>query len=224
MQILPISVCQSQKKSSQPNFGGVYPVIHWVAEEGGMSYAPVVTEKLTTILQGKLVRRFNKSLVGLEEKKAALIRKIQSFLVNNDKDYSLHRYTRSYYDKEGGWGENKFKPISYLITGQDAVSFENDYGKPIGKIRNLSPKRNGRRYSADLRLAQIDYYKKGLNFVKAKSGLFRDEKGTQYSLHTKFIIHRKKSGEIKDYELVGMKFCPNEGKSNPFVKLGYIKE
>lgn len=219
MNIQPIN-----SQTVQPQFKKAYPVVHWVAEEGGSSYAPVVTEKLTAVLQGKLVRRFNKSLIGLEEKKAILIRKIQSFLSGQDTDYGLHRYTRSYYDKDGGWGDNKFKPISYLITGQDAVSFEHDYGKPIGKIRSLSPMLNGRRNSADLRIAQIDYYKKGLDFVKSKSKMFKDENGVEYSLHTKFIIHRKKNGEIKDYELVGMKFCPNEGKSNPFVKLGYVKE
>lgn len=225
MQIQPINVNYLSKTNNQPSFGKTYPVIHWLSEEGGKQYAPVVTEELTKLLQSKLVRRFNKPLTGLKADKLDVIQRIQGFLFRNDSDYRQHKVTRSFYDEKGGWENNKFNPISYMMTGIDAFSFEQSFGKPIGQIRKKSPRVvSGKHRSAELLISQKDYYEKGLKFVKEKSELAKNPLGENVSLHTKFIIHRTKSGKIKDYELVGMKFCPNNGPENPFVKLGYIKE
>ena len=224
MQIQPISVNYSSKSSQQPNFGKAYPVIHWITEEGGKSYAPVATEELSRILQGKLVRMFNKSLVGQKPEKLTLLKSIQRFLFSNDQDYRRHKITRSFYNERGGWANNRFNPISYLITGHDAYNFEQMFGKPIGQARKISPRLiSGRANSAELKIKQRDYHEDGLKFVKTRAENAKNNAGERVSLHTKFVIHRNKNGK-KDYELVGMKFCPDEGSSNPFVKLGYVKE
>ena len=199
MQIQPISVNYSSKSSQQPKFGKAYPVIHWITEEGGKSYAPVATEELSRILQGKLVRRFNKSLVGQKPEKLALLKSIQGFLFSNDRDFRRYKMTRSFYNEKGGWEENKFNPISYLITGYDAYNFEQMFGKPIGQAKKISPRLiSGRVNSAELLIKQRDYHEEGLKFVKTRAENAKNEAGERVSLHTKFVVHRNKNGK-KEY-------------------------
>ena len=57
----------------------------------------------------------------------------------SDFGYRFNQITRSYYDHKGGW-EGKFRPINYLITGNDVEKFDKEFGKPIGKANALSPK------------------------------------------------------------------------------------
>ena len=72
-------------------------------------------------------------------------------------------------------------------------------------------------------MALGNYWNRGLNFVKNKSREFCDENGVPHELHTKFRVIRTKTGKIKNFELVGMKFLPNKGPENPFEKIGMTK-
>ena len=202
MQVQSISVNYPSKTNKQLSFGKAYPVVHWVSEKGGRHFEPVVTEDLTRILQSKLVRKFNKHLMGLKADKIAILKPVQEFLRANDPDYRQHKITRSFYDEKGGWSEegNKFNPISYMMTGIDAFSFEQTYGKPVGLMKKKSPRLlSGRRRSVELTMSQKEYNEKGLNFVKARSELAKNNLGENVSLHTKYILHRDKNGKKSWY-------------------------
>ena len=128
---------------------------------------------------------------------------------------------RSYYNNDGGFKADHFEPISYLISGKDTEIFDSLFGKPLGKIKSKSPIVKGKHMSAELNLAQGDYKNQGLVWVKNIAKSFRDSNNTQYGLHTKFEVVRNKSGKIKDFKLVDIKFCPENGAKNPFTKVGY---
>ena len=210
----------SNSKLQKPQFKSVYPVYHWVAERSGGSYAPAITPALNKTLQGKLVRLFNgtsrfaNTLLGKELKEK---------LKMTDLGYKFNEITRSYYDNKGGW-YGRFRPISYLITGNDVAVFDEKYGKPIGKSIVDSPKINSKVSSAEHNNAINDYKFLGLSFVKDPKKQIVCSDGLTYGLHTKFEVVRSKTGKIKAYELVDIKFCPETGKENPFVKLGYHPE
>lgn len=219
MQIQAINTYSTNPK---PNFKAGYPVVHWLAESNG-SYAPVVTREMTEVLQNKLVRLLNRTGSKANEEKVNTMWKAVKYVAGNDAHYNKLPFVRSFYNRAGGWLKDKFEPISYLITGNDANIFEQNFAKPIGLMKSNSPKINGKRVSAELDMALNDYAIKGLNFVKKLSKEFCDKEKMNYSLHTKFETVRNSRGEIKDYKLVGLKFCPEKGKENPFEKLGYIK-
>ena len=63
---------------------------------------------------------------------------------------------------------------------------------------------------------------RGLRYVKKLAAQFRDEKNVRSALHTKFEVIRSKTGKIKEFRLLDLKFCPEEGKDNPFVRTGYL--
>ena len=204
-------------KTKQPQFKSAYPVYHWVAEQGSGHYAVAVTPELNKALQSKLVRLFNRTsrlantLLGKE-----LIEKLKE----KDFGYKFNQVVRSYYNHKGGW-DGKFNPIGYLITGNDVAPFDKEFGKDIGKSASISPKINGKRTSAEYNTATTNYKLGGLHFVTNPEKKIKDSKGVEYGLHTKFEVRRSKTGKIKSYELVDIKFCPETGKENPFVKLGY---
>jgi hypothetical protein len=219
---MQIQAINTYSTSSKPNFKAAYPVVHWLAESNG-SYSPVVTREMTEILQNKLVRLLNRTGSKANEEKVNTMWKAVKYLASSDAHYNKLPFVRSFYNREGGWLTDKFEPISYLITGQDANIFEQNFAKPIGVMKSNSPKINGRHQSAELDMALNDYAKKGLNFVKNLAKQFCDKEKMNYSLHTKFETVRNSRGEIKDYKLVGLKFCPAKGKDNPLERLGYIK-
>ena len=64
----------------------------------------------------------------------------------------------------------------------------------------------------------------GLDFVNNPKRKIVDNNGLKYGLHTKFEVVRNKTGKIKGYELVDIKFCPESGEENPFVRTGYYKK
>ena len=205
------------KKIDRPQFKAAYPVYHWVAEEGSRHYAVAVSPELNKSLQSKLVRLFNSTsrfantLLGKE-----LIEKLKA----TDFGYKFNQVVRSYYNHKGGW-DGKFNAIGYLITGNDVAPFDEKFGKNIGRSASISPKINGKRTSAEYNAATTNYKLGGLNFVTDPKKKIKDSNGVEYGLHTKFEVRRSKTGKIKSYELVDIKFCPETGKDNPFVKLGY---
>lgn len=218
MQIQPSQNYSVLNNKSQPNFKAAYPVIHWVAETNG-SYAPVVSLELTKKLQRTIVSLLNKSNKISE---TPFGKNLINYISKCDIDYRRNNIARSFYDKKGGW-QGKFNPISYLLTGEDGKVFEEIYGKKIGKTLKNSPKVNGVGKSAEHESAKRDYAILGRNFVMDKNKRIFDAEGIEYALHTKFQTIRNRLGNIKGYELVDIKFCPQEGPNNPFVRVGLIK-
>lgn len=129
---------------------------------------------------------------------------------------------RSYYNNHGGWSK-KFNPISYLISGSDVEAFDAKYGKAIGVSKSQAPFDGRQKKSAELNEAVRNYAIGGLRFVTDKHKGIYDSTGIGYALHTKFQTIRNKNGKIKGYEFVDLKFCPEEGPENPFVRVGLIK-
>ena len=223
MQIMPIQVNQTVNRTNNPQFKKAYPVVHWVAESNS-SYAPVVSAELTEKLQRILVNILNKSR-RLKPDGAA--KNAVAYISRVDEDYRNNDIVRSYYDQAGGFNKtfNKFMPLSYLITGGDAHVFNEKFGKPIGRAKASAPMLNGKPLSAEVQQARSNYSVGGWTFVNDKKKGIYDKNGVEYSLHTKFeTVRNKKTGEIKGYNLVGIKFCPQEGPENPFVKAGYSIE
>ena len=224
MQIQPIQNYSIRKQNVNLQFKSAYPVIHWVAESNA-SYAPVVSENLSKKLQKKLLKFLSYDF--LRKVKSPMWDKAfetYKYVYYKDKDFASLPIARSFYNRDGGkFVNNKFEALSYLITGEDLNFFEESLAKPIGRLKKESPHYNGKPLSAELNMALGNYWNRGLNFVKNKSREFCDENGVPHELHTKFRVIRTKTGKIKNFELVGMKFLPNKGPENPFEKLGMTK-
>ena len=206
----------------KPTFKASYPVVHWLAETNG-SYAPVLSEELTKTLPGKLVRILNNGLIAKKTPLPENVVRAYNYVKSLDTDFQRMSVVRSFYNGEGNLKSDKFEPISYMITGNDVTSFENALAKPIGRSMREAPVLGGKPLSGELNMALGDYWSKGLNFVKNGSKKFVDKDGIPNELHTKFRIIRTKTGKIKGYELVGIKFLPSKGPTNPFERLGYTK-
>ena len=219
MQILPFSNNANINQVKSPQFKSAYPVYHWVAEKAGGHYAPAVSLDLNKTLQGKLIRLFNGSTKFSETQ---LGKKMMEKLAVTDFAYRFNQVVRSYYNHNGGW-KGKFQPISYLITGNDVAKFDEKFGKPIGRSFAESPKIKGRAISAEHNNAVNDYKFNGMHFVTDSKKRIMCSDGLEYGLHTKFEVVRDKNGKIKSYDLVDIKFCPESGENNPFVRLGYYQ-
>ncbi len=227
MQIQSINNYSSQKQQIRnPQFKAAYPVYHWVAEKSGGSYAPAVSNELNKKLQGIIVRLFNQtSKFSKTAHGEEVIKKLKTDELAGigDNDYAFNSVVRTFNNKGGGW-KGRFIPINYLITGNDVSLFDEEFGKPIGKSSVLAPKINGVPSSAEYKKAIKDYVLGGLNFVNNSGRKIKDERGVEYGLHTKFEVVRDKHGEVKDYELIDIKFCPETGSENPFVRTGYYEK
>ena len=218
MQIQSTQNLSYNRVNSRPVFKASSPVMHWVAEVNG-GYSPVATAELTKKLQRKIVSLLN----GTKKNLSDFEKQVKDYIARCDIDYRRDAVVRSYYDKKAGWDGKIFEPISYLLTGRDAIEFDKTFGQAIGIAVKDAPRKNGHAASAEVAIAKGDYVHNGKNFVKSKSRRLYDSNGISHSLHTKFQIKRSKTGRIKDYELVGVKFCPDEGSKNPFVVMGYVK-
>lgn len=222
MQIQAINF-YSKENRINPQFKRAIPVTHWVRETNG-SYAPVINFQLSEILQRYLVQVLNRTKKNFSIDKMNYVSQI---IANSDKDFKDFGIVRSFSDKKGGYKKeiNKFIPISYLITGTDVKLFNDLFGKPIGKARAISPRQKGRLNSGELEIARENYTCGGLKFVKDKGKKLYGPDGIEYTLHTKFeVLRGKRSGKVNGYKLIDLKFCPEKGPENPFVKTGYLSE
>jgi len=217
----------SNNKLQNPQFKSAYPVYHWV-EKADKKYVVAVTKNEVEKMQSKLVRMLNKTLSRKDSTKAAAMDKVISVVNEADSDYSMKSEVRSFYNPKGGWKENFFEPITYLITGRDTSKFDKVYGKPIGKAKAISKTPSGKYCSLELEDARDNYEKNGLKFVKQESKIFTKNNETPSGLH---IIHTPvyyqkgaKKGEVKEYLPKWVLYRPESGANNPFVKLGLVKQ
>ncbi|MCQ2754871.1 MAG: hypothetical protein MJ231_07480 [bacterium] len=201
----------------QNSFKSVYPVYHWVAEAGG-SYGPSVTENLNRKLNAKVVEYMNKTKIVKSEETNAITKKIREFMQKFDLQYRRYPFARSFYSDKGGLVANKMRPISYIATAEDAEYIDNVLGRAIGQAKKEGMSTIS---TAEEKIATSNYWELGQQHVEKRAKVFVDKSGMQCGLHTKFEVVRKKNGEIKGYKLIDVKFLPESGEKNPFVKLGY---
>lgn len=147
-----------------------------------------------------------------------LMQRIKRFITRSDSDYADCPYVRAYYNRNGGIKNGGFEPIVYLLTGKDAIFFEEKFGKPIGKLKQQS----GLEHSAELQSAKADYWLQGVNYVKKRSKQSLLRKGVPQELHIKAETIRNRTGKIKGYNIVDMKYFPTTGEKNPFVITGIL--
>ena len=171
------------------------------------------------VKQSSMIMRQIKKL-EVELASSQLVQRVRRFVTRRDSDYAENHYVRTFYNSKGGIKNGKFEPIVYLLTGRDAVNFEETYGKPLGQLK----KQLGLKYSAEIQSAKIDYWLKGLNYVKQKSQKSCGRDGLPHELHIKTETVRSKTGNIKGYNIVNMEYFPNQGTKNPFVLTGMLKE
>ncbi len=219
MQIQPINNYSKSKNSNFVNFKATYPVIYWVRESNA-SFAPAITTDLVKKLQNNFVRVLNGSRKTLTD----MEKRIRQYVSRCDIDYRREPKVRSYYDWQGGFKNNKFESISYLISGRDANIFDSTFGYAMGSAMRQAPKVKGKAQSAELTIALKEYRHNGKGFALSKERRLYDSDGLPYSLHVKAETVRSKTGKLKGYKFIDAKFCPDSGEHNPFVKLGYIQE
>ncbi|MBO5738625.1 hypothetical protein J6R97_04725 [bacterium] len=218
-------------------FKSAYPIIHWVAENNG-SYAPVVSHEIAKSLNTKIIRILNTNSQVIEKKlqnlyneiqaqgkssskidreicELNLMKRVKSFINRWDKGFAKNQFARGFYNKNGGIKNGKFDSLAYLITGEDAVYFENTFGRPLGEFKKYGAD------SPELERAKADYFKKGYNFVldRAKHHCFSNRDPAE--LHVKMEVVRNKFGAIKNYNIVDMKFFAKNGFDNPFLLLDF---
>ena len=209
------------------NFKSTYPVYHWVEKANG-NVVPVVTKPEIEKMQSKLVRMLNNTLSRKNVDKAEIMDKTVNIVKEADSDYIKSTVVRSFYNSNGGWKENIFEALTYLITGKDVVKFDKLFGKPIGKAKTISKTPTGKYCSLELDNALDNYENNGLNFVKAESAKFVKNNDTPSALH---IVHApvyyqkgKNKGKVKEYLPKWVLFRPENGPNNPFIKLGLVNQ
>ena len=139
-------------------------------------------------------------------------------MCQNDSDYTECPYVRAFYNKKGGYRNNSFEPLAYIMTGKDAMLFEEVYAKPIGYLNNANM-----RFSAELQQVKGDYWRKGFNYIQNRVRQSKCSDGTVKELHVKFNTNRNSVGKVQGYNMMGMGFYPSAGPNNPFVITGLIK-
>lgn len=203
--------------NSKISFKSAYPVVHWVAETNG-SYAPVSNLQLVKKLQGKIIRVLNKPLAETKKPMQSSEQSLRAYIGSCDTNYRNTPVVRSFYNRVEGNPE-RFTPVSYIISGNDVDTFNNNFAKTIGEAKSRSRALLQKSYSVETVEAIRHYNRGGLNFVKNESRQIKDGKGIKYILHTKFEIIRNKLGKIKDYRFIDAKFLPASGTRNPLEKL-----
>lgn len=239
MQIDSVNNYSIQNKQKNPQFKSAYPVVHWVAETNG-SYAPVLTKDFAKSLNTKIVRILNTTGKEIEEKlqdlqaqiksrgkssvkiekeisELNLMKRVKSFIARCDGDYAQKSQVRGFYDGSAGMHNGKYDAIAYMITGDDAIYFEQRFGKPLGQSRAYGEQ------SLEFERAKSEYHNQGLRFVKSHSDKYCLRGGEPAELHVKLETMRNKAGKVKGYNIVDMRFFPKNGPENPFMLTEWAK-
>lgn len=210
MNIKPVSF---NLKNGSVSFGSVYPVYHWNYAEGKVSSEfDVITAKK---YQRKILGILNGTIKSYTNISKTFFKKIREHFSACDPDFKSEPCALSFYRKGGGnkttWnGNTHIVPCTYLITGDDALFFEQHYRRPIGYTK-YDAKIYGIDKHPEIKSAQIVYAINGAEFVKKKAKEFSEN----YNLELHAIF--------KDNKLIKIGFYPRSGEKNPFVKMGYYE-
>lgn len=209
--------------TGNPNFKSVYPVYHWY--NPNKKFSPVTDIGTIRHCQRLLVGMINSTTPKLYRKDSSFLQQVINYIAVNDKDFLAVPYVRSFYNAKGGFKRDakgniyKVEPLAYIITGNDAVNFENVYGKPINTI---AKEVNGseREIQAAVQRAKCAFSYNGLKYMRERSLKFVDKESKKpLELHTIFC----KVGDNNSPKLIKLSFFESGAKNNPFVKNGYIR-
>lgn len=206
------SLTSVNQNTSKQSFKSVYPVYHWHYKNG--SYAPVFDVADAKKYQRKLLGIFNHTEHLCKKIPTAFITNIIKMISKCDIDYKKEPCALSFYNKIPGvkkaWNGNVYdiEPCAYMITGEDALFFEQHFRRPIGyskydaKIYNIDN-------NPEIKQRMSSYAVRGTDFVREKEKEFAHKNNLE--LHAIF----------KDDKLIKIGFYPQTGPENPFVKTGY---
>lgn len=181
----------------------------------------IFSNELEPINDKKIRQYLLKQMEKLEKEQTSLtlMQRIQNFIKKSDIDYIACPYVRTFYNRNGGIKDGKIEPLVYLLTGKDALHFEEEFGRPLGQLKS----QYGTENSAELQQAKVDYWFKGLNFVKSRAKKYCKDDRIPRELHIKTETERTKTGRIKGYNTVDMAFFPVKGPKNPFELTEWAK-
>ena len=210
MNIQPVS---SNYKVKDSAFRSVYPIYHWNYTNGKVS--PVFDVKTAKKYQRKILNILNGTKKSYTNISKTFFKRILEHFSACDSDFKSEPCALSFYRNKGGiktvWNGNVYiKPCTYLITGDDALFYEQHYRRPIGYTK-YDAKVYGTDKNPEIKDAMISYAINGAEFVQKKANEFSENHNLE--LHAIF----------KDNKLIKIGFYPNAGEGNPFVKMGYYK-
>ena len=156
---------------------------------------------------------------------SAMDEEIVKYISEKDIDYKNIPYVRTFFNYKGGikeaWNGNTIiEPMVYILTGRDAVDFENMYGKPVGTAQKISKQYDDERIGKlEIEQAKSAYGFGGRAYIKDSLGKFKDLiTGRPLELHTIFIDGKQKKPPI----LLKLAFFQKDGFDNPLVTNGII--
>ena len=208
---------QDNKISSNTNFKSVYPVYHWFKPKD--KYVPATSMQYVKHFQRLVVSILNKKSLLMNVKSDSFLKNFVDYIASKDIDYKYTPYVRSFYNSKGGLKRDSngivydIEPNSYILTGQDAVYFENLFGKPINYVIKESniQETEIKRLVAQAKRA---YASKGLKFVKEKQKLFVDKQTSRpLELHTIFKMYKN---DVVP-RLYKAEFFEKNAKNNPLI-------
>ena len=201
MNINPVSAQNQNSKTG--TFKSVIQIHHWTYNDKVMT--PVSDIKNIDKFQKKIAHIFNRRMSYSKKSSTAFFNRIIEYLGQNDKDYKEIPYVVTFYNKNAKQdAERKGEPLetapyAYLLTGKDAIKFQDRFLTPV---KNLD---------VNDKDTKTQYFYDAIKFIIARSHTFLEKKNLE--------LHAIYTGE----DLIKIGFYPTKGKDNPYVKLGYKK-
>lgn len=189
--------------------------LHEFIEENGAKNCVEEKKNLQNLLKEKRIKERIVNEINLNIGKLDIISRVKNFIAGKDNSYQKYPVAKGY-NIEGGIQNNKFKNISFLLTGNDADYFEQAYGKPIGIARKTGDSRA-------VSKAQSAYWGEGFDYILKRTKDFCRENELN-ELHVKMERIRSKTGKEKGYNIVNMRFFPKTGPENPFALINWINK
>ena len=146
---------------------------------------------------------------------ANLILRVKSYITRCDREYAQNPKARGFYDQNSGTDNNNHDAVAYITTAEDAT-YLNKLGKQIGIARS-----QGTFFEEEQ--ARANYHRQGLEYVKKRSDEYKTSSGNPEELHVKLETVRNKTGKIKGYNIIDMRFFPKTGPENPFMLTEWAK-
>lgn len=163
-------------------------------------------------LKGDAAQKLRKTASDLN-----ITSRAHKYIGARDNDYKRYPFVRGFNNEKGGDKGDRFETISYILTGNDAAYFEENYGKPIGQTKAMLKSLGANpSKTAELQEKLSDYWTMGLEFSKKRAKDFKPKNNEPYELHVEVERQRSKTGKPIGYRILDMKFCPREGAQNPF--------
>ena len=212
----------NQNYGNSCNFKSVYPVYHWLKFDG--KYKPATKNEWVHRCQRLLAAMLNKaSHLDLDHPGKSVLHNTGCYVASVDENYKSIPHVCSYYNNFGGFKNSPDRraidPMAYLVTGADAIEFEQIFGKPVCASKKQEF-RSQKEIDESISRARFSYALKGPEFIKSRSAKFIDkESGNPVELHT---IFERTSDNNHPLRMIKCSFFIQGDKKNPLITNGII--